>query len=614
MDRSNRKPWWDSPKGNARDALKECVNEIERRQSSTYERFVRLECLYDPNTWVSDGAGSGGVGLGQITENVIASNVDTVTAVIAATDVRPRFMTTDADWATQRRARHLEWYAEDLGKQCEVAQRSRTSFKSCAKKGIGINHVYADPFGRLQVDSVAPDDIVVDEQECRDGAGPRQMHRRRLRDRDALKAEYPKLADAIDRAPTAGQGDRNRRARSEARTAEQDDVLVTESIRLPVGVKGKPGYKPGRRVIWMDNADLHDKPYEKPMLPIAWVVWSEREGAWYGISLAERIAGHQRTINKRNRQIDATLDRTASPPVYVRPADANLQTKNTNQLGTVAVYKADLPQTPVLAQIHPETYADLDKRKNAAFEESGVNRMGAQGSKPAGLDSGAAIREYRDATTQRFSTPEMGFEQLVLNTYLLLIDCCKDLGAAAPVVAKRSRFGTRRFKWSDVDMGETKAQIAAASTLPRTPAGRSQTALEWAQAGVISMDEFRRLLAHPDLERAMSLYTAALENIEEAFDAIADGGVVMPEPFMNLNMCVVRGQMQYLEWVTATAPEDVLEAIRQFITQAAYMLTMMEAKPANDQMAAAGPMLQPGPAMPQPAIAPPGMLPTAAVG
>jgi len=614
MDRSNRKPWWDAPKGKARDALKECVNEIERRQSTTYERFVRLECLYDPNTWVSSSESGGTTGLGQISENVIASNVDTVTAVIAATDVRPRFMTTDADWATQRRARHLEWYAEDLGKQCEVAQRSRTSFKSCAKKGIGINHVYADPFGRLQVDSVAPDDLIVDEQECRDGRGPRQMHRRRLRDRDELKAEYPRWATEIDNAPTAGAGDRNRRARTEARTAEQDDVLVTESVRLPVGVKGKPGYKPGRRVIWIDTVDLLDKPYEKPFLPIAWVVWSEREGAWYGISLAERIAGHQRTINKRNRQIDATLDRTASPPTYVRPADANLQVKNTNQLGAVAIVKGDFPVTPILAQVHPETYQDLDKRKNAAFEESGVNRMGAQGSKPAGLDSGAAIREYRDATTQRFSTPEMGFEKLVLDTYLLLIDCCKDLGKEAPVIAKRSRFGARRFRWSDVDMGEVKAQIAAASTLPRTPAGRSQTALEWAQAGVISMDEFRRLLAHPDLERAMSLYTAALENIEEAFDAIADGGVVMPEPYMNLKMCVVRGQMQYLEWVTATAPEEVLESLRQFITQAAYMLDQMAAAPANDQMAAAAPMLQAPAGMPQPAIAPPGMLPTAAVG
>src|SRR5688572_31685312 len=42
--------------------------------------------------------------------------------------------------------------------------------------------------------------------------------------------------------------------------------------------------------------------------------------------------------------------------------------------------------------------------------------------------------------------------------------------------------------WADVDMGDLEFQLTAASTLSRTPAGRMQTALEWAQAGVITTD------------------------------------------------------------------------------------------------------------------------------
>ncbi len=598
--RSGIKPWWQSEKDQAHTNIQSAVAEIEARQSGLFQRFMRLECLYDPNS-TSDG---GVIADDKVVENVIASTVDTVVSTIAATDVRARFMTDGADWSMQRQARHLEWYAEGVAAQQDVAVKCRAGFKGAAKKGTGINHVYVDRFGRLCVESVIVDDIVVDENETRYGGQPRQLHRRCTADADELKAQYPGHDEAIDRA--VDSGGRNRRAQGRGGALlQRNEVHLIHSWRLPFGVKGSKGYTPGRYVVSIDSDDLHDEPWEEEGFPIAVIRWSEREGGWYGISLAERIAGHQRALNKRNWQINRVLDQGASVVTYVRPADANIQVKTQSQLGTIAVCQGDYPQTSTPPQVNPEVYSNREQLKASAFEESGISRMAAQSVKPAGIDSGVAMREYRDQTTQRFSMQEKAFEQFVLDTILLVIGCCKKLGKAAPVIMRRTKFGARKITWPKVDMGDVKVQISAASTLSRTPAGRIQTVMEWAQAGIISQDETRRLLQHPDLEREMSLHTAAMESVERCFDDIADGHTVMPEPFMNLEMCKDRGTSQYLIWCTDDAPERVLEGLRQFVVQAAYMLDQQQ----NPQPAAGAMPMDPSaqmPAMgPAPMAAPP---------
>lgn len=69
----------------------------------------------------------------------------------------------------------------------------------------------------------------------------------------------------------------------------------------------------------------------------------------------------------------------------------------------------------------------------------------------------------------------------------------------------------------------------------------------------------------------------------------------MPEPFDNHQMIVWRGQAQYLLWRAAKAPEDVLEALRQYVVLAAHMIASKEKQAANDQAMMTGPAM---PALP----------------
>lgn len=573
--------WWKAARGEAYKKTIQSAESAEAELGDIFERHFRLECLYDP--YSPDAAPK----QDRVTENAIASNVDTVSAVIASVDIRARFMTDGGDWEQQRRARHLEWYAEDLQTRFDVLEKCRAAFKEAAKKGNGLVKVH-NVLGQPRVEHVLIENVVVPPDECRDGREPRQLHQWDAIDADELAARYPKHAEAIDKARTNG---RRRHYVSGSRGLMSNDVECLWSYRLPIGVKGEEGYIPGRMTLVFEGTDLEDEEWHDDVFPFAHIVWVRRVTSFYGISGAERIMGIQRALNRRNWQIEKANDRIAAPIIAVRPADAGFATKST-RAGDVGVLRGEHPFVIPGVAVNAETYQSrVDLRESAQFE-FGQTSMAVHGAKPAGIDSGVAMREYKDQTTQRFADQEKAFEQLVLDAIWWVINCCKKLGAKAPKVVRRSRFGVKTLTWAKVDMGEVRLQMKAAANLNRTPAGRQQLVIEFAQAGIISTDQARRLMGHPDLDAELSLYTAALELVEFDLDAIADGATVMPDPMGNLSMSQWRAQGEYQKWLVNRAPEARLEALRQYIVQAVAMLNM-QAQPAND--AGAVPMDAPMP-------------------
>lgn len=595
----DRRKWWNAEEGEVHKIAFSYVEQVERQQFDVFNRFVQLEYLYDPhapNLPASESTEEAEA-VGLMIENVIASNVDAVTAQIATTEVRPRFMTDEGDWTMQQTATKLERYAEGVGKLLDIPTFCELAFREAAKKGTGFVKILVDNFDEVKLEHVRVDDIVVDEAECRSGRKPRQLHQRLCNvDREELKAQFPEFEAEIDRAQV-GQAWTSRMWAG-YRPIIDDGLVAIESWRLPIGRKGHAGYRPGRHTIVIDGCDLLDEEWHKPFFPFACIVWSDRTTGFYGISLAEGISGHQRALNKRNWQIDMNLDTFAVPVTYVDMADANLAVQSIDRMGTVCVVKGQRPTTVTPTANNPEVYAHRNEIKSSASEMSGVSRMASQAAQPAGVDSAVGLRELALQTTQRFAPQEKRFQRLVLDVYWHVIDRCKDLGDAAPVIARKAKFGVQKMKWADVDMGDVKVQMAAASTLSRTPAGRYQIALEWAQAGVITTDEWRRLTKHPDLDHILSLYTQGMESVERDIEAIRDGHIVVPEPLGNLQLMTRMGQMAFLrDKDLENVPEGVLDGLNRYAVLAARMFADMQAANQNAAAMPAG-AAPPGPAMP----------------
>jgi hypothetical protein len=603
-DRADR--WFKRDEGDVHEAIIAHVRKLEEEQDYLREGWYRYSCLYDPSQAESGGYLDGPRSPSDVSENLIASNLDTVTAIAASTEVRPRFVTDGADWTEQRKAKSLGWYAEGIAKHFHVHEQCTLAFKGAGLKGTGLVKVWGDENKELRIEEVMVDDIIVDEREWRSGRG-RQMHHRVLVDRDELADLYDKHRDHILNAQSGGNTGTSWDYWAGHLALESHEIVLIESWYLP------RGSSKGRHTIVIDGLTLKDEEWTKPHFPIGRMVWSERRPGWYGIGGAERTAGHQRRINKYNWQLDRWLDMHAMPLQLVHIADANLQVTTRNTTGSVVPYRAAEPKTVWPPAMHPDMLTRRADLKDSAYQEWGTSQLAATAKKPAGLESGAALREYRDATTQRFALQEKAFERLVLEVLWLAIDVCKDLGEDAPEVYSTS--ARRRIRWDEVDMGDVRLQMQAASALPTTPAGRRQLVIELSQAGIVSQEEARRLLGPMDpldVESALSLYTAALDSIDYQIEKMLDGEQQYPEPFQNLQLNVWRVQMAYLRARTDGAPEDICENLRQYITQAAFMLAP-PAMPANDN-AEVGPAMGAGPAMAPPMpTGPPQGQPTAAL-
>ena len=577
--------WWDRDQGDAHQAIFEKVQAVETAQSDLYERFLRLACLYDPYESLGQRNGLDGMPgrSADVAEYVVASNVDTVAAIIAKWNGRAVFMTDDGDWSTQRQAMQLERYATGLVKKAKVHESGPRVFKDGAIMGTGIAKVF-ERDGGICVERVLPDELVVDESECRTGK-PRQMYHRTRVDRDVLKALFPEAEDDIERAHRGGDGSMKQWAGW--MPFEGNELILVEAYRLPIGKKGAKGYVPGRRVLCIEGKTLEDDDYHRTRFPFAVFRWSPRLTGWYGRGLAEDIAGHQRQINILNKQESAILDLQALPTTWVPYADAKImETLKVAKVGRIAFFKgAQPPKTETPQGLTNQLAARREALKASTFETSGVSRLAAHGMKPAGLESAVAQREYQDITTERFALQEKAYERWFLDVVELMLEISKEMGDDAPVVYHRNRYQRHEIAWADVDMGDVEVQIQAASSLAKTFAGRAQTVIEWAQAGVINQDEARGLMQHPDLEAAMSLYTAAMEDIDRCIEACLDDEPMVPEPYQNLQMGIWRFQMSYLKALNNGAPEETLENLRTWIVQATKMLEMT-----GVQSAMAGPM------------------------
>jgi hypothetical protein len=211
------------------------------------------------------------------------------------------------------------------------------------------------------------------------------------------------------------------------------------------------------------------------------------------------------------------------------------------------------------------------------FALAGISQLSSQAQKPAGLESAVALREFNDIETQRFAIQAQAYEAMHLEIARRIVEVSKGLAnAGKPAkVAYKSRDLMQVIDWSEVDMetDQYAMGVEASSLLSRTPAGRTQQVIEWTQAQLISGDEARRLLGHPDLERTQSLYNAAIEDIEAVIEHLLDGEVEVPEPYQNLTLGIERVQMALLKARRDGAPEEILQGMRDWLDQAAHILS-----------------------------------------
>jgi hypothetical protein len=583
--------WWELEGDEQADAISNVLQLLRRHQTQRLTQYLVSTRLYGNLPPIPFGGMSvgrlndtvQGVLRDRISFNLVSSVVDTLTAKVSKNKPRPLFLTSGGDWEQQRRAKGLTRFCDGVFYEQKAERMMPDAQRDAAVYGDGVVHVYAKN-ERVAWERVLSVELYVDELEGYYGR-PRQLHRVKDVDRQVLIEAYPDKAEIIRGARAAHED-------SSQFPTTGDMVQVRESWHLPSG----PDADDGKHVVSVDGA-LICKPEEWPhdWFPFARLPYAPRLYGYWAQGMAERLQPIQLEINKLLATIQRSMHLAGTFKIALENGSKVVKEHLNNDIGTIITYTGTRPEYVVPPIVQPEIYQHLQSLIKSGYDQEGISQLNSQGEKPAGLNSGRALREFDDINSDRFMVTGQNYEAFALDLARLSIATVKDIVAGSRKgyrVNVPSRGASQVVDWRDVELDEDDYCIKCfpVSALPQDPAGRLQTIQEYAQAGYLSPRQARRLLDFPDLEQVNSLANAMEDHLTAAIERIAyDGEMEAPEPYDDLAMAKELALEAYARGKEQCLPEDRLDLLRAYMAQVDSLMTPPPALMAPPGAAAGAP-------------------------
>jgi hypothetical protein len=557
--------WWNKKGKELAAGVSSTLKVLDGSQQERSIQLVRAARLYGslPSlgvpglTWTRPTAGQG-TQRDRLTFNVVQSAVDTVTSKLGKNKPKPLFVTKGGNYKQQRKAKKLNQFTEGMFYENKAHDIGVMAFRDGCISGDGLVHVF-ERHGRVAFERVPASELYVDELEGLYGS-PRQLHRVMNVDRGVLKALTGKNKLVADAHPAA--------APPTGTPNVADAVQVRESWHLPSG----PDAKDGRHALTIHGETLLEEEWPHDWFPFARFQWCPRQYGYWSQGLAEQITNIQIEINKIMWSMSESYRLAAMSVIFMESSSKVVPSHLTNLPGAIVKYTGTMPTYATPGILPPETYQHLAQLKQSAYEQAGISQLSANSQKPAGLNSGKALREYNDIESDRFMTIGHAYENFYLDLAAKGIAIARDIAEreGGYAVQVPSRSSTREVDWTDIDLepNDYVMQCFPVSSLPDEPAARFQTVQEWVQAGWYTARQGKKLMNFPDLEAVDSLSQAAEDWLTKVLDGIVDDGeYTAPAQEDDLELGYELA-LEYLQHGKVNgAPRDRLDMLRTFMAQ-----------------------------------------------
>lgn len=533
------------------------------------------------------------------TFNIIESCVDTLVSRLSQNQPQPKFLTDGADYKQRHLAQELNRFILGEFYQTKAYEKGTMILRDGCVTGPGALKIYRGDDDKVCVDRVMCTDLYVDDNDALNGE-PQQLIQIKLVDRDKLMANNQDAKGIIAGTPQSYPDNAPDSGRTTA-----DQVMVVEAWKLPSGSDPEAdGYVPGRHVISTTNGILLNEPWTKPKFPFVFFNYSAPFLGFWGQGIGTRLFGTQLSINRLMYTISRAILLVGVPRVFIEQSSKVVKAHNNNEVGVIVTYSGTKPSYEIAPCNAPELYSERDKLIEYGFRQEGISNMQATSQKPAGLNSGEAIRSYDDINSDRFA--ELGkkyenvFVELAYQIVDVAMDIAKETGSYQTVYPNKD--GTKEINLPKMTFLKDPfvIQCFTESSLPRTPAGRIEKVTEMVQAGMLTLKEGRRLMKAPDLEENEKLDNASEERIFQILDKIVeDGKYTPPDPFIDLDLATTLC-VQYINlYLAAALEEDKAEMLRTFFNQ---VQTLKQAAMPPPMPAAPMPTANPMPAPTSPLV------------
>lgn len=505
------------------------------------------------------------------TMNVVQSCADTLVSRIGQSKPKPTFLTDAADYKQRSLAKQLNNFIAGEFYQTKAYELAETILRDATVIGTGCIKIVESDDQRVKLERTLVTELLVDPNDAFYG-NPRNMYQFKLVDRAVIAEMFPEERSRVQQAEQAFAENNAENQRSMS-----DQIMLVESWHLPSSKKARDG----RHVIACTSGILLDEEYRKDDFPFVFLPYSPRLVGFWAQGLAEQLTGTQIEINKLLVTISKSISLVGVPRVFVEDGSKVVKSHLNNEIGAIVTYRGTKPEYEVAPSVHPELYQQLQRLVDYAYQQSGISALAATSQKPAGLNSGEAIRNYDDLQSDRFATLNKRYDDMFVKLAYKIIDLAKDIcerdGKYQTIYPNKD--GTK-----EIDLPAAKLlddpfviQCFESSSLPRDPAGRLQKVTEMMQAGIIDMKEGRRLLNYPDIEQSDKLASAAQERIYKILDEIVDEGkFTPPDPYIDIAAALQSVGQYYNLYLAAGLEERKAEMLRDWQAQLIMLQTAMQ--------------------------------------
>lgn len=538
--------------------------------------------------------------------NVLKSVISAASAQVVRVPAI-RAVTMGGDWRLRIAARKLSTLCTGLVQSSGLAEDALQVFvDGCLYPVGGVLWSFTGK-KELVAERVRPDYVVYNAAE---GRRPANLFIHMPEPREAVRAKFGSKAAAKATAYTS------RDAMSRFDPGMWDGSLYEADLVDTVrGWHLACDDAPGRFVMSSGDEIFADEAYDLPEFPFVPYRWDESFTSWGGTPAGWDLLPYQVMANQYLDTIINAQAKAAIPRVYIQKG-SEVQRLTT----TVAEIVEYIGQPPVVqpGQALPSEYYNFfDKLLTSAYEFMGVSTAFATAQKPAGLNSGVALRESSDISESRLRKKLEGFEDFFsrcMQVAMMMME--REYGSRSNVIEAPGTKLIEQIDWKDLKVLENKYTLRAwpVSQLPQTPAGRLQYVSELREVfgDAMPLDKLAQLLNVPDLEAWNDEATAVADLTDRIVSkALDDGEYMAPEPYLGTNglkLLVETATKRYLRTLcdNVPPPPEHFEACRRVVERAKYLLT---------KISDPGPMQAPAPPAGQPGVgapaAPLGGLPSA---
>lgn len=505
------------------------------------------------------------------TMNVIQSCIDTKVSRITQSRPRPLFLTNGGDYKDMNLSDQMNRFIMGEFFQLKAYDKGEMLLRDSEVWGTGVWKIVETLDHKVGLERRIYTDILYDLNDAYYGC-PRTLYEFRLIDRELA-------IEMVRRNPNSSQN-----AKAKVENAEQayvdnsgdsqkstaDQIMLVEAYRLPSCLDAGDG----RHIITCSEGSILDDDFNKDRFPYIHLYSSPRMVGMDGQGAAERLMGTQVSINKMLQTSETSMNLMAVPRVWIEDSSKTPKSHINNQVGSIGTYQVTPPTfMPGNMGLGGDFFQHMERLIKFAYQQEGISTMNAGGQKPAGLDSGEAIRSYDDIQSDRFAAQERRYHQAFIDLAYLVIDkacdICEEQGSYQTVWPNKN--GNKEIDLPDIKKLKENPfviQCMDTSSLPTDPAGRIATITERMQAGIYTQEQGLNLMQSLDLIQEDQLKTAPEKRIRKILDCIVEEGqYTPPDPFMDLALAEVLVVQYYNLYEQNKLEEKRAQMLRNFKVQ-----------------------------------------------